>query len=99
MAQGWPGPEGSLRNVVQSGLADVREAVAHLCVVIEKMDRSKPEIKILRLELLGLQESLDELEERLVNLENHKNTVSWLMALLAAMFSGMALTYVIQLLR
>jgi hypothetical protein len=63
------------------------------------MDRSKPEIKRLELQLFGLQESLDELEERLVNLERHKNTVSWLLALLGAMLAGMTLTYFIQLLR
>lgn len=95
----WPGPDGTLRDLVKYGLADVRKAISHLCVVIEKMDRSKPEIKLIELEVLGLQESIDELEERLVNLERHKNTVSWLMALLAAMFTGMVLTYLVQLLR
>lgn len=75
----WPGREGTLRQLVKSGLTDVREAIARLCVIIGEMDKSKStDFKLIELELLGLQESLEELEERLVSLERHKNLAQFI---------------------
>lgn len=80
MADNWPGQDGSLRDLVKGGLANVREAIAHLCIVISEMDKpgAAPEVKMLELEVLGLQEAIEELETRIVQLENHKNLFQYI---------------------
>jgi hypothetical protein len=80
MANNWPGPDGSLRDLVKGGLADVREAIARLCVVIEEFSKlnTAHDVKLIELEMLGIQESLEELEARLIELEAHKNMAQWI---------------------
>lgn len=74
MRYDWPGPEGSLRDLVKGGLSTIHDAIEHLCVIVAEIDtKDDPQIKIVELEMLGLQEAVEELEQRISALESHKN--------------------------
>jgi hypothetical protein len=92
----WPGEEGSLRDLIKWGILSILE---QLEIVIWKMEQEGTGRGDLTYQVAALAEGLQELEARITRLEEHKNTISWLLGLSAAMSFGVLLAYLIGLLR
>lgn len=94
----WPGPEGSLRELIKRGILAILEEleVIHLEMSRETQDLDKVNLNF---QVASLAEGLHELEERVSELERHKSTVSWILVLVVAMSFGVFLAYLIGLLR
>lgn len=76
---GWPGREGSLRDLINRRL----DALQHeLKAIRVSLMRDKvhvpPEFDNLKLQVASLAEGLRELEERIIQLEQHKSIASWI---------------------
>lgn len=92
----WPGGDGSLREMIRRGILAIME---QLEVIRWEMGQENPDQVDLSYQVASLAEGLHELETRVEKLEQHKNTVSWLLGLSAAMSAGALLAYLIGLLR
>jgi hypothetical protein len=91
----WPGPDGSLRELVSRGVLAILE---ELEVIRYEMEKNEDRSDIIY-QVASLAEGLKDLEDRVSSLEGHKNTVSWLLGLSGAMSFGVLLAYIIGLLK
>lgn len=76
----WPGPAGSLRDLITRRAEAIEKQLAAIRAIIENMSE-KPirnyEFENLKLQVSSLAEGLNELEQRVLGLEQHKSLASW----------------------
>jgi hypothetical protein len=94
----WPGEDGTLRDLLRWGILAILEELEVIREQIE-MDPPNPDRVDITFQVASLSEGLHELEQRVIKLENHKNTVSWTLGLTAAMSFGLFLAYLIGLVK
>ncbi len=92
----WPGEDGTLRDLLKWGLLAILEELEVIREQIE-MDLQGSDRIDITFQVASLAEGLHELEERVSKLESHKNSVSWILGLTAAMSFGLFLAYLIGL--
>lgn len=77
----WPGPDGSLRGLINRRAEEIEKQIASIRGMIEHMGE-KPirsaEFENLKLQVTGLAEGLYELERRVDELEQHKSLANWI---------------------
>lgn len=93
---GWPGPEGSLRDLINRKAKELERQLAAVQRAIEAMSE-KPirsqDFESLKLQVIGLAEGLYELEQRVEQLEQHKSLASWLFRQIVTFAVLLALIY------
>lgn len=94
----WPGSEGSLRDLIKGMAADLK-AVRLLLKTMSEEPVKPYEFSQLKVQVGGLAEALHELEERVVQLEQHKSTASWIFRQIITVGMGLLLAYLIGVLR
>ena len=94
----WPGPEGSLRDLVKALAADLN-AIRLLLEIMSENPVRPSEFETIKLQVGGLAEALRELELRVVQLEQHKSTASWVFRQIITVGMGLLLAYMIGVLR
>lgn len=91
----WPGPDGSLRDLLRWGILAILE---ELEVIRETMSENGDRTD-LTYQVASLAEGLRDLEHRVELLEQHRNTISWFLGLSAAMTMGVLVAYIVGMLR
>lgn len=91
----WPGVDGSLREVIRRGILAILEELEVIRYQMEQCENRSD----LTYQVASLAEGLRDLEERVTSLESHKNAVSWLLGLSAALTAGMFLAYLLGMLK
>lgn len=91
----WPGPRGTLRDIITNGILAILEELEVIRYQMEQHENRAD----LTYQVASLAEGLRDLEERVTSLENHKNIVSWLLGLSAALTAGMFLAYLVGMLK
>lgn len=91
----WPGPDGTLREIIQRGILAIMEQLEGLRIDMQQHE----EWTDVNYQVAALAEGLRDLEQRVLDLEQHKNNVSWWIGLSIAMTIGAVLAYVLGMLR
>lgn len=94
----WPGPEGSLRDLIKALAADLN-AIRLLLETMSEKPVKPYEFEQIKSQVAGLAEALRELEVRVIALEQHKSTASWVFRQIITVGMGLLLAYMIGVLR
>lgn len=96
---GWPGPGGSLRDLINRRAEAIEKQLLALQKTIEQMSE-KPiryaEFESLKLQISSLNEGLMELEQRVMELEQHKSFAQWVFRQLITVVVIVAVIYLLE---
>lgn len=96
---GWPGADGSLRDLINRRAEAIEKQLAAIQRLVEHMGE-KPirsqDFESLKLQVVGLTEGLYELEQRVEQLEQHKSLASWVFRQLLTVAVLAAVIYLLE---